>query len=101
MEPDSAPIGKQTVVVIGGGAAGVHFIQHLKNFAGDRVNLILIDSKEYFELPINTQRLWVLPQKAQFLTVDYSDALAGFGTFIRDSVTSVTKKNKVRDPRMI
>eukprot|EP01122_Echinamoeba_exundans_P011920 TRINITY_DN488_c0_g1_i1.p1 TRINITY_DN488_c0_g1~~TRINITY_DN488_c0_g1_i1.p1 ORF type:complete len:770 (-),score=139.21 TRINITY_DN488_c0_g1_i1:60-2291(-) len=95
METDIPPNAKQTVVVIGGGAAGVHFIQHLRNFAGDRVNLILIDSKEYFELPINTQRLWVLPQKSQFLTVDYADALDGFGTFIRDSVTSVTKKNKV------
>lgn len=95
METDHHHSGKQTVVVIGGGAAGVHFIQHLRNFAGDRVNLVLIDTKDYFELPVNTQRLWVLPQKAEFLTVDYADALDGYGTFIRDKVTSVTKKNKV------
>lgn len=88
---------RQTVVVVGGGAAGVSFIQQLRNFAGDKANLILIDTKNYFELPINTQRLWVMPEKVSFSTMDYTDALAGYGTFIRDKVTSITKKNKVRN----
>ncbi|KAF5948091.1 hypothetical protein HYC85_014048 [Camellia sinensis] len=62
---------KKTVVVVGGGVAGSLLARHLQ----DHANVVLMDSKEYFELPWASLRSMVEPLFAERSLINHSEYL--------------------------
>lgn len=62
---------KKTVMVVGGGVAGSLLARHLQ----DHANVVLMDSKEYFELPWASLRSMVEPLFAERSLINHSEYL--------------------------
>jgi NADH dehydrogenase FAD-containing subunit len=78
---------KKKVVIIGGGFAGLFLAQNLS----DDFDVVLIDSKPFFEFTPGILRTLVEPKHADKIQVMYKKVLKNI-EFILDSVKSVGKK---------
>lgn len=91
---------KRVIVFVGGGAATISALSVLAKQPAafkDSLDVIVIDSQEYFQLAASLQRLVVHSEKARFATVNWTDALQalGFGRFIQGFTTKISSKNKI------
>jgi NADH dehydrogenase FAD-containing subunit len=99
MEPDQRSA-RTKIVFLGGGASGIKFLQaaaKLPDATMSALEIILVDSKDYSEAPISMQRFLSQPEKAQMLTVPFTDALQaiGIGRFVQGFVSRISKQDEV------
>lgn len=95
---ESSP--KRVIAFVGGGAATVAALSVLAKQPAafkDSLDIVVIDSQEYFQLPASLQRLVVHSEKSRFATVNWTDVLqaVGMGRFIQGFATKISLKNKV------
>ncbi|MEK6889796.1 MAG: FAD-dependent oxidoreductase [Nanoarchaeota archaeon] len=83
---------KKKVVIIGGGFAGLFLAESL----GEKFEVILVDSKPFFEFTPGILRTIVEPKHKDKIQVMYKSILKNTG-FILDSVKSIGKKVKLID----
>jgi NADH dehydrogenase FAD-containing subunit len=99
---EQASNAKYVVVVVGGGAGGIKFLQAAAKLSDDvksQLDIVIIDTKDYNETPVSMQRFLTQPEKARYATLPYSEVLqaVGIGRFIQGRVVKVSKaKNRVR-----
>ncbi|GMN60999.1 hypothetical protein TIFTF001_030081 [Ficus carica] len=81
---------KKRVVIIGGGVAG-SVIAHSLQFSAD---VVLIDQKEYFEIPWGSLRASVEPSFAERIVINHSDYLTNMRIVV-STATNVTESEVI------
>ncbi len=83
---------KKTIVIAGGGVAG-----HRIAFALQRqANVVLVDPKEYFEVPMAAPRMLVEPGRARHALLRYAEFLPGV-RHVRGRITEVHEDRVATD----
>ncbi|XP_015876454.3 uncharacterized protein LOC107413099 isoform X1 [Ziziphus jujuba] len=92
MEMEHSGVQKNRVVIVGGGIGGA-FVACSLQFCAD---VVLVDQKEYFEIPWGSLRSMVDPSFAERLAINHSDYLPN-ARIVASSATDITENDVVTE----
>jgi NADH dehydrogenase FAD-containing subunit len=92
---------KITIALVGGGAANAGVLRTLlkqSDAIKNQLDVVIIDSQDYYQNPAALQRLLAHPEKTPFSVPSWAELqqhLGGWTRFVHGHVATISLKNKV------